>query len=253
MLQVVGFVGALLVGFVLGLLGGGGAILTVPLLTYLFQVPAEKATSYSLFVVAVTSFVGCLSHFLKRNVETRVAVVFLVPALIGVSISRSLLIPGIPGHFPKHKIILLTFAVVMIWAAVSMLRKKKEGAAKPTDLKWVGLLGGLSGVVMGFVGAGGGFLIVPVLVNFGGVGMHRAVGTSLVVITVSTFVGFLNDVVRGVEYDWKLLLLFTGIALGGVFIGARLSTRVSAPTLKKYFGYLILLVAGIVFYKELLA
>ena len=277
MSQVIGFIGALGIGLVLGLLGGGGSILTVPILTYLFEIPAERATSYSLFIVFISSLVGCVSHFIRKNVSLKLSGVFLLPAIVGVSLSRSVILPNIPPSYPKDKIILLVFAAVMLWAAQSMLFPNArrpivndtQGSTygfplRPAEFRFrvvqhpdghlllVAVLGGLAGTIMGFVGAGGGFIIVPVLVSFGKLDMHHAVGSSLFIITASTLVGVFNDISRGVSYDWSFLCLFAGIALVGVFTGVKLSSKISAPNLKKAFGVLIITVSLWVLYRELL-
>lgn len=258
-----GYLCALVVGLVLGLLGGGGSILSVPILVYLFGLPASVATAYSLFLVGVSSFVGAMAYWRSRLLDAQVGAVFLLPSMLGVGISRRGVLPSLPPVLfesgslvlTKDRLILLVFSGVMALASYSMLRPRgspdpetASARSRPFRLAAYGLFAGL---LMGFVGAGGGFLVVPVLVALGRVEMKRAVGTSLFIITVSSLFGFSTDLLAGLSIDWPLLVAFTGLAVVGVVTGARLSHRVPSVSLKKAFGLMVLAVGGMMVAKEL--
>lgn len=259
-----GYISALLVGFALGLLGGGGSILTVPVLVYLFGIPASLATMYSLFVVGVTSLVGTLGYLRLKLVDYRVGTLFLVPSLLGVGLARRVLLPLLPQilfasptfSLSKDRFILLVFAGVMGAAAYSMLRRR-PGTTQATPklgqvrLNRIPAYGFAAGALMGFVGAGGGFLIIPVLVGLANLEMKLAIGTSLMIITLSSLSGFVGDYVKAATVDWAFLASFAGLSIAGVFIGARLSAKVPAQTLKRGFGYLILFVSLLMVTKEI--
>jgi len=258
-----GYISAILVGFALGLLGGGGSILTVPVLAYLFQIPASLATMYSLFVVGITSLVGTIGYLRLRLVDFRVGAFFLFPSLLGVWIARRVLLPAIPdslmqgGSFvlTKDRLILLVFAGVMGLASYSMLRRPKQlpndprAMAKPGS-KHIPIYGFMAGGLMGFVGAGGGFLIIPVLVGLGKMEMKPAVGTSLLIITLSSLFGFAGDFLNASSVNWSFLLTFSSLSIAGVFLGAQLSKKVSAQALKRGFGFMILGVSLLMVLKE---
>ena len=173
--ETAGFAAAVLIGLSLGLIGGGGSILTVPILVYFFNTGPVIATTYSLFVVGLTSAAGALSHYHKRNVNVKIAMIFGIPSLIAVLIMRRWVMPGIPmvvlhtGRFELTKpiLLMLAFSVLMLAASVSMISKKQNivAAGKVNYPKLV-IQGMLTGIVTGFVGVGGGFLIIPTLVLF---------------------------------------------------------------------------------------
>jgi uncharacterized protein len=256
------FVCAFFVGVVLGLFGGGGSILGVPILVYLVGIPASLATVYSLFLVGVSSLVGTVTYFRRGLVDFPMGILFLLPSMIGVWVARRVLLPATPpivfdGFYPlaKDQLILLVFAVVMVVAAYSMLRPKRSGVtstavARPRN-SIIALYALFAGLLMGFVGAGGGFLIIPVLVGLGRVEMKKAIGTSLAIITVSSLFGFSSDFFAGVSMDWKFLGLFTGLSVLGVFAGTWASARVPAAQLKQGFGLMVLIIAAGMLVKEL--
>ncbi len=258
-----GYISAVLVGLSLGLLGGGGSILTVPVLVYFFQIPASVATTYSLFAVGITSLVGTVGYLRSRLVDFRVGALFLFPSLLGVWLARQVLLPAIPDNLfqadgfslTKDRLILLVFATVMGLASFSLLRGRKEIADGATvdkpRLTLIPLYGLMAGGLMGFVGAGGGFLIIPVLVALANVEMKPAVGTSLLIITLSSLFGFAGDYVRSTFIDWNFLFAFSALSIGGVLAGARLSQRVPAQKLKRGLGYLILVVGAAILLREL--
>ena len=267
MIEIVGYIGALLIGLSLGLIGGGGSILTVPVLAYLFGFSPVMATAYSLFVVGTTSLAGSYSFYKRGLVSLKTAVVFGIPAMTMVYATRAFIVPAIPdsiatlGDFEVTKgiLIMVLFAVLMIFASFTMVIGRKKvspdvGGDKPQKQKfnYAGIL--VEGVVVGFltglVGAGGGFLIIPALVIFSKLDMKMAVGTSLLIIAAKSLFGFLGDI-GNYDIEWGFLLLFTGISIVGILIGSALSTKIDGDKLKKGFGYFVLVMGLYILIKEL--
>lgn len=252
-------------GLALGLVGGGGSILTVPILVYLFQVDAVTATAYSLFIVGLTSLVGSFSHMKMGNVHWRTALVFGLPSIVSVFATRAFLVPALPNplfrvggaEVSKSLGLLALFAILMIVAAVTMIRPQSptaaEGSTEEPSYNYFKILieGAVVGVITGLVGAGGGFLIIPALVLFAKLPMKQAVGTSLVVIAAKSLIGFTGDL-RGDEViNWPFLLMFSAVAVVGIFLGAALSKRVSNEKLKPAFGWFVLAMGVYVIAREL--
>ncbi|APY06935.1 permease [Winogradskyella sp. J14-2] len=260
--QILGYIGALFIGIVLGLIGGGGSILTVPILVYLFYVNPVTATAYSLFVVGVSSLVGAIRNIQKGLVDFRTAIVFSVPAFIAVYITRKYLVPAMPeelfsvGDFlvTKHIGIMIFFAFVMLVASVSMIKNKKVKAVSDTEVNFnyplVVAEGVIVGVITGIVGAGGGFLIIPALVLLAKLPMKKAVATSLLIIAIKSLIGFIGDV-ENLDIDWSFLLIFTSISVVGIFLGVYLSNYIEGKKLKKGFGWFVLIMGIYIIYKEL--
>ncbi len=260
--QILGYLGALLIGVVLGLIGGGGSILTVPVLVYLLSVNPVTATAYSLFVVGTTSLFGSIKNFQKKRVDIRTAIVFSIPAFIAVYLTRKFLVPAIPENIftiadftvTKNIGIMLFFAFIMILASVSMILEPSEKDAKPRKVRFNYLLitleGAIVGVLTGIVGAGGGFLIIPALVLMAKLPMKRAVATSLVIIAVKSLIGFIGDV-QNLEIDWVFLLIFTTMSVVGIFVGIWLNRFIDGKKLKKSFGWFVLLMGLYIFWKEI--
>jgi len=235
---------ALFIGLSLGLLGGGGSILTIPVLHYIMQYPVKAAVPMSLVVVGFTSGLGALAHWRGGTVNLRTAIAFGPPAIVGALLGAEL------GLRASARLQLTVFAIVMLLAAASML----FGPLKPTEhplrkpIPLITLIGGLVGILTGFVGVGGGFLYVPALELLGGLPIKQAVGTSLLLIVISCVAG----VVRyhgSLQLDWPAIGLFTLIALVGVQIGARLVRRVSQASLRHGFGVLVLLMGALVLFR----
>jgi len=259
--MILGYLGALLVGLTLGLLGGGGSILTVPILVYLLAINPVTATAYSLFVVGVTSLVGAIRNMMNGMVDTKVAVVFAVPALIAVYLTRRYLVPAIPEELfdvgsltiTKDLAIMIFFAIIMLAASYTMIKGRKEVAVDAKQQLKVPLIlleGSVVGVLTGIVGAGGGFLIIPALVLFANLPMKRAVATSLLIIAVKSLIGFLGDV-QTLEIQWTFLLTFTGLSIVGIFIGIYLNRFIDGKKLKKAFGWFVLIMGIYIITKEL--
>ncbi|MBC2846780.1 sulfite exporter TauE/SafE family protein [Winogradskyella flava] len=260
--QIFGYLGALLIGIVLGLIGGGGSILTVPILVYLLFVNPVTATAYSLFVVGVSSLVGAIRNIQKGLVDFKTAIVFAVPAFIAVYIARKYLVPAIPetvftvGNFSvtKNIAIMLFFAIVMLVASISMIRNKRADSPEETVITYnyplIIIEGLLVGIITGIVGAGGGFLIIPALVLLAKLPMKKAVATSLLIIAIKSLIGFIGDV-ENLEIDWSFLLLFTSISVIGIFLGIYLSNFIEGKKLKKGFGWFVLVMGVYIIFKEL--
>lgn len=264
-MEIIGFFGALLMGISLGLIGGGGSILTVPILVYLFHIDPILATAYSLFIVGFTSLLGSTSHIKQGNIHWRTAMVFGIPSILSVYITRQFLVPLIPqeigsiGGFllTKPIMVLLVFAILMVIASYSMIKPSKHQLQKAhgeIEYRYLLILfEGLGvGMITGFVGAGGGFLIIPALVLLAKLPMKKAVGTSLVIIGLKSLIGFMGDVNGDSQIDWKFLIVFTSIAAVGIFLGSNFSKKVKDEKLKPIFGYFVLTMGIYILIKELI-
>ena len=263
LLHIAGYVASLIIGISLGLIGGGGSILTVPVLVYLFGVNPVLATSYSLFIVGTTSLVGVIPKHRQGLVHLKTAVIFGIPSIAAVYATRKFLVPLIPddvfrfGSFTVTKPILLMvlFAVLMVFASVSMIREKSNGIEKITgeqrfNYPLILLEGTLVGLLTGLVGAGGGFLIIPALVLLSKLPMKKAVGTSLLIIALKSLIGFTGDLGQ-YDINWELLLVVTGLAITGIFAGNALSKKIHGDSLKKAFGWFVLVMGIYIITKEL--
>ena len=262
LIDLLGYFGALAIGIVLGLIGGGGSILTVPILVYIFSINPVTATAYSLFVVGTSSLVGTLNSLKKRLVDFRTALIFAIPAFTAVYITRKYLVPAIPELIYNSGNIVLTrdiaimffFAVIMILAAVSMLKRNRKNSTQNAEIQFrtsiLCLQGFVVGLVTGLVGAGGGFLIIPALVLLAKLPMKKAIATSLFIISMNSLIGFTGDL-QNRAIDWPFLLVFTGIAISGIFIGAYLNRYINNNKLRKIFGWFILIMGIYIIWKEL--
>lgn len=261
--QILGYAGALAIGIVLGLIGGGGSILTVPVLVYLMYINPITATAYSLFIVGSTSLVGAIQNIRKDLVDIRTAIVFSIPAFIAVYATRKYLVPALPdnlftvGDFviTKDIGIMVFFAIIMLLASYSMIWGKCENCDDEYSVikynyPMIILEGIVVGVLTGIVGAGGGFLIIPALVMLAKLPMKKAVATSLLIIAVKSLIGFLGDV-QNLQIDWGFLSVFTGLSIVGIFIGVWLNKFIDGSRLKKIFGYFVLVMGVYILYKEL--
>ena len=264
-MEITGYIASIFIGISLGLIGGGGSILTVPVLVYLFGIGAEMSTAYSLFIVGSTALVGGVRNAFLGNVNYKTAVVFTIPAFIAVYATRAYLVPAIPNEIinlgkyvlTKDIAIMVFFALVMLAASVSMIRNKskaeeEENTLPQLNLPAIILEGTVVGVLTGIVGAGGGFLIIPALVLFAKLPMKKAVGTSLFIIAAKSLIGFIGDVQRyGDQLDWTLLLTVTAIAVFSIFVGIYLNNFIDGKKLKKGFGFFVLLMAVYIIGKQL--
>jgi uncharacterized membrane protein YfcA len=255
-MEIFGYFASLLIGVSLGVIGGGGSILTVPVLTYLFGVVPTLATAYSLFIVGVSSLVGAYSKYKKNLIDFQTAFIFGIPSIIAVFLTRKYFIPFLPdvffrvGYFvlTKNIFLMVLFAVLMIFAAYSMIKddtkqkeeEQDEDKKRVFNYPLIMIEGLVVGVLTGLVGAGGGFLIIPALVMLSKLSMKKAIGTSLIIIALKSLIGFLGDV-SNITIQWNFLFLVTTIAVIGIFIGDFLSNKISGTKLKKGFGWFVLL------------
>lgn len=265
LLTIFGLLASTVIGISLGLIGGGGSILTVPVLVYLFNVDPVLATAYSLFIVGLSSLVGAFPKYKAGMIDLKTALVFGVPSIIAVFLTRKVLVPAIPATLfeiagvsvTKALAMMILFAVLMVAASVSMIRdKKKEEQAtdEPRVFNYPMILleGAVVGVLTGLVGAGGGFLIIPALVMLSKLPMKQAVGTSLLIIAAKSLIGFTGDVMENADkMDWTLLSVVTALAVVGIFIGNQLSKKVDGAALKKGFGWFVLVMGIYIIVKEL--
>jgi len=263
-MEIAGYIAAMLIGISLGMFGGGGSILTVPVLVYLMNVDAVLATTYSLFIVGITSLIGGIRAYAKKIVDFKAVTEFGIPSIFSVFITRHYILPSIPPHLfsigniqiTKDIFLMVLFAVLMLVAAVFMIRNNgddhKHVVEKDRHEKILplALLGLIVGVITGLLGAGGGFLIIPTMVLYLKLPMKTAVGTSLLIIAINSLFGFLFSL-KQFEYEWKLLIGFTIIAIAGILIGNKFSEKISGFALKKGFGWLVLIMAVYIIIKEL--
>jgi len=332
-METLGFLTAIIIGFTLGLIGGGGSILTVPVLVYMFHIEPVLATAYSLFVVGISASIGALNYMKKRLLNYKTAIIFAVPSFIAVFLTRKFLVPAIPeqlftlgkldittdllfilililvmlgvslislnktfrgskkhvkafllvtpaaimvfivrqfiipripdqliviGDFTltKNIGIMVFFAIIMFFSSFSMIkgRKKLEEQTEPRGLIYnypmIVVEGGIVGTITGLVGAGGGFLIIPALVLLAGLPMKMAIGTSLLIISVKSLLGFLGDL-GNQEIQWVFLLAFTGLSVIGIFAGTYTTKFIDGDKLKKGFGWFVLIMAFFILINEL--
>lgn len=265
--QIIGYIAALFIGLSLGLIGGGGSILTVPVLVYLLGIEPVLATAYSLFIVGLTSLVGGVKAYRQGVVDLKTALVFGTPAIVSVYLTRRFLLPSIPDVFfsfegmvlTKPLFLMLLFAVIMFLASISMIRKKCSFTSEEQDEQAVTynyvaivLEGLFVGVLTGLVGAGGGFLIIPALVLFSKLPMKKAVGTSLFIIAAKSLIGFTGDLAH-IQMDWIFLFQFSIISIAGIIVGVFLSRKISSCRLTHGFGWFVLLMSIYILIKEMSA
>jgi len=263
-LFIVGLFLSLLIGVSLGLLGGGGSILTVPILHYVFGLNASESTALSLFIVGLTAAAGSIAYARRKEIAWREGLIFSIPSVLAVYATRRFALPALPAEmsalgftFSKDTLILLVFSVVMLLAASAMLRPSKAKPSSDAHLNLARVLlivleGAVVGGVTGFVGAGGGFLIVPALVILVGLDMKRAVGTSLVVIASKSLIGFAGDLSAGTHINMNVLTFITLASLVGMAVGTKLVTKVSNEKLKPAFGWFVLIMGTFILLKETL-
>lgn len=258
-------ISAFFIGAIMGLIGGGGSILTVPVMVYLVGVNPILATAYSLFVVGVSAVFGAINNVRKKMYDLKIAILFAIPSFIAVYLVRRLVIPILPEYLintdrftlTSETGIMIFFAFIMTLAALSMLgvmdrfvKVKERKSPKPLAVL---IEGGIVGAITGLVGAGGGFLIIPALVLLAGLPMKTAVGTSLIIISVKSLIGFLGDLQSGQLIEWIFLLKFTGISIIGILVGGYFSDKISNKKLKIGFGCFVLVMAGYIIYKEVIS
>ena len=263
-METAGYTASLFIGLSLGLIGGGGSILTVPVLVYLFGISPVLSTSYSLFVVGSTSLVGAFNNYRKGFVQIKTALLFGLTSITTVFLTRKFLIPVIPktfgriGNFEISQAIvtMVLFAILMVVAATAMIKSKTTVANETTskhkkiDLLKLSVYGLAIGLATGLLGAGGGFLLIPTLVLLVKLPMKEAVGTSLFIIALNSLIGFTGDLGHFI-IDWFFLFKVTCIAIAGIFIGGFINKKISGNKLKKGFGWFVLAMGVYIIIKEL--
>lgn len=261
-MELVGYIAAVVIGISLGLIGGGGSILTVPVLVYLLNVEPVTATAYSLFIVGLTSLVGSTTYMKKNLISYKAALLFSIPSFVAVFLTRKYILPGIPDlilvienfSLTKNLFVMLFFALLMVFASVSMIRDKKpelDLSSISLNYPLIMLEGFIVGILTGLVGAGGGFLIIPALVLLAKVPMKTAVGTSLLIIAAKSLLGFTGDLSSTFNINWILLSIVSGLAIIGIFAGSFLSQFVSGQKLKPAFGWFVMVMGIYIIGKEL--
>ncbi|HEX2900737.1 MAG TPA: sulfite exporter TauE/SafE family protein [Bacteroidia bacterium] len=262
---ILGFVLAGIMGILLGMLGGGGSILTVPILVYVLGVADDDAPSYSLFVVGVAAAIGAVQYVRLKQFSLKVSLVYGIPSMLAVYFNQAFVRNWIPESFPllgmqvgRGTLFMILFAIMMLLAAWSMIRKKSRQTPDNFDvgsaelkLPKIAAIGLVEGLLTGLVGAGGGFIIVPALVAIAKMPIKKAVGTSLLVMAVKSLIGF-GGALQHIDVDWALLLPFTGIAAIGIVFGAMLAKKVPAGKLKLFFGWFILAMGTFIVVKTIL-
>jgi len=259
-MEILGYIASLFIGISMGMIGGGGSILTIPILVYLFGISPTIAISYSLFIVGISSLVGAFRNYLEGLVHFKTVLLFGSASITTVFIARKIIIPLVPDVFFRvgnftvtHALfVMVVFAVLMLLASFAMIKSKAKNTGSYATKKPYKLLlyGVLIGLVTGFLGAGGGFLLIPALVILMRLPMKEAIGTSLLIIALNSLVGFLGDLGRHYT-DWSFLLTIAGIAIAGIFIGSYFNKKVDNEKLKKGFGWFILVTGLYILIKEI--
>lgn len=260
-MEIIGYVASVCIGLILGILGGGGSILSIPILVYLFHVDVVLASAYSLFIVGTTSLVGAIPKYKEHLVNIKTGLLFGIPSILTIFLTRKWIVQMIPEviiqtdsfTLSKRLLLLGIFAILMVLASVSMIRGRQ--GARNDEQRFRIILVALEGILIGFltglVGAGGGFLIIPALVLLTGLNFKTAVGTSLFIIAINSLSGFLGDLFN-YTMDWPFLLSITGLAIGGIIIGNKLSHKFSSSRLRTSFGWFVLVMGCWILLRELM-
>jgi uncharacterized protein len=265
-MEILGYIASVLIGISLGMLGSGGSILTVPVLVYLMNIDPLLATTSSLFIVGATSMMGGLRAYSRKLVDFRAITEFGIPSIFSIFITRHYILPALPDnlfsvgniHISKGMFLMLVFAILMLAAAFTMIYHNDEHSP-PKKIGEVNrqnkviplvLLGIVIGFITGLLGAGGGFLIIPTLVLFLKLPMKKAIGTSLLIIAINSLFGFLFSL-KQFEYNWTILILFTLLAIAGIFVGSKIAEKIPGASLKKGFGVFVLIMGVYIIIKEL--
>lgn len=261
-MEYIGYMAAVLIGIILGVIGAGGSILTIPVLVYLMNIKPIDATSYSLFIVATSAFIGAIGYYKNKLICFRTVIAFGIPSVISIFLTRRYLLHLIPNKlfiigetiFTRDMTLMILLAVLMLLSSYSMIKKKvvtiEDNSNAPYNYFSILQQGIIIGVLVGLVGAGGGFLIIPALVMLAKLPIKKAIGTSLAIIVINSFIGFLSDFSRH-EFDWQFLFLFSGLAVMGILFGTYLSKFISGAKLKPTFGWFVLIVGIYIISKEL--
>ncbi|TDG35557.1 sulfite exporter TauE/SafE family protein [Pedobacter changchengzhani] len=261
-MEVAGYISSIFIGIALGLIGGGGSILTVPVLVYIFKIDTLAATAYSLFIVGATSIVGSISYFKKQLVNFKTVLVLGIPSIFSVFLTRWYILPTIPQEIfrangwpvTKNILLMILFALLMIFASYSMIKKdekidESKSTVKTQNYQSLFIKGIFIGLITGLIGAGGGFLIIPVLVKNLKLSMKMAVGTSLVIISINSLAGFLFSLSH-FNVEWIFAIKIASLAILGILIGSYLSTKINGEKLKPAFGWFVLTMGIYIIVKE---
>lgn len=261
--QILGFISAFFIGLILGILGGGGSILTVPVLVYIFSLNPVTASAYSLFVVGISGLGGVIRNINRHIIDYKVGIVYAIPSLIAVYTTRKFLIPQLPDilfSFGDYQVsrdlgLMLFFALIMLYVAVTMIRQQvsesTEQQITSLSIPILAIQGFIVGILTGIIGAGGGFLIIPALVLLAKLSMKRAVATSLFIIAIKSLIGFIGDV-ENTQIDWGFLLVFTSISVLGLLFGSFLSKFINDKKLKRMFGWFVMFMGIFIIIIELI-
>ena len=263
-MEILGYIASVLIGISLGMVGSGGSILTVPVLVYLMSIDPLLATTSSLFIVGTTSLVGGLRAYSKKLVDFRAVTEFGIPSIFSIFMTRHYILPALPDNMfsvgtmqvSKSMFLMVVFAILMLVASVTMIRNNDNEqkavdseSSRQNKVLPLAILGILIGFVTGLLGAGGGFLIIPSLVLFLKLPMKTAVGTSLLIIAINSLFGFLFSL-KQFEYNWTVLIVFTVLSIAGIFLGSKIAEKIPGPSLKKGFGWFILVMGIYIIVKE---
>ena len=259
-MEIAGYIASFFIGISLGLIGGGGSIITLPVLVYLFGLSPELAISYSLFVVGSTSLVGSFNSYRKGLIDFKTVLLFGISSVITVFVTRKFILPLLPDviQFKNYSLSFSTltmvlFAVLMLFASIKMIKAKtinEESLDEDKNLLKLLLYGIGIGLITGFLGAGGGFLLIPALVLILKLPMKKAIGTSLLIIALNSLVGFIADTGH-YETQWSFLLMISALAIAGVLTGGLLGKKIDGNKLKKGFGWFVLIMGIYIIVKEL--
>lgn len=257
-MEIIGFALGTLIGISLGIIGSGGSILTIPILVYIMSVSPSNATTYSLFIVGISALVGSIKGAKDNLLDYKIALSFGLPSIASIFIMRKYLVPMLPDTLfsimnftvTKDFFIMLVFAVLMILASFSMIKKDSETALshEKTDTYNIIAKGIFVGLLTGFVGVGGGFLIIPTLIFSAKLPMKKAVATSLIIIAFNSLIGFAGSPITTI--DWPFILEFTGFAVIGILVGMYFSKKISSEKLKPAFGWFVLVMGIYIIIKE---
>ena len=260
-MEILGYIAFVVAGILIGLIGAGGSILTLPILVYLFAINPVVATAYSLFLVGSTSLAGVIPKYIQKNISIKTALIFGIPSMISVFLVRRFLVPSIPktifsiGGFEVSKgmFMMLLFGVIMIFASLSMMKKRpvSDNVNTNPNTKYIPLQGLAEGLITGLVGAGGGFIIIPILTLYAKLPIKKAIGTSMLIIAIKSLIGFVGDpLAKYIEIDWTFLFTVTLLSIFGMFIGNALSKRIDGSKLKKGFAWFIFTMGVYIIIKE---
>lgn len=260
-MEIVGYIASILMGLSLGVVGGGGSILTVPILMYFFGQEVLVATTGSLFVVGTAALFGAVMSYRRGLVDIKTGASFALPGAVGILMTRKLILPSLPEvifsfsgwELSKSALILFSFVFLMMYAARSMLRSGAPTAPRTSEPQRaeIAFKGFLVGGATAFVGAGGGFLIVPALVLLLKMPMGSAVGTSLAIVSINALFGFAISA-DDHALEWPVLMIVVLLSLLGLVVGRRIATGIPERSLKRGFAYFIIFIGSFIFIDQII-